>query len=684
MRKWLGHSLGLVYGKMVLSIAILVPQLLQAQHLPPDTSEAIRNLKDVVVTGQIGGEITPAKSTIKVKVLDQRQIQARGAFNLGNLLSNELNIRLNQNPILGNSLSLQGVSGQNIKILVDGVPLIGRENGNIDLNQVNLNNVERIELIEGPMSVNYGTDALGGVINLISKKPATGLRSVSANGYAESIGQFNVGFQVGFSSKKMGLQFGGGRNFFYGFPDSPAQRAKIWKPRVQYFSDASLVWFLKNGSLKWNTNFFDEKTTNKGAAVITPYEGYATDEYYYTRRLGTSVFFDQKWSGKHHLNIVASYQNYRRIRNTVYKDLVSLKEQLVANAGTQDTNYFQLWMSRGTYAFRTANRKLGYQLGYEINYESNTGSRLQNGFADMGDYNIFGSAEWKPAKRFVLRPGLRASYNTRFSAPLIPSLHIKYDLGERMVFRASYARGFRAPSLKEMFLFFVDPNHNVFGNPNLKPEESNNLQAALLFENRNTKRVWRIEPSVFLNQITNLIDLARIEGNAFQVKYLNVSELRTAALNLNSEWKTRMFQLSAAYSLTARSNSFIQQVSGAGYLYSNECRLNAGLTFEKSATAINLFYKYNGRFQTYQVNNTTQKISLSYIDAFSLFDATISKGLLKHRLSLTAGCKNLLDVMNVNASMMSGPHSGSSGNALIGMGRSYFISCRINLEWSKK
>ena len=56
--------------------------------------------------------------------------------------------------MLGNSISLQGISGQNIKVMIDGVPLIGREGGNIDLSQINLSSVERIEMIEGPMGVN--------------------------------------------------------------------------------------------------------------------------------------------------------------------------------------------------------------------------------------------------------------------------------------------------------------------------------------------------------------------------------------------------------------------------------------------------------------------------------------------------------------------------------------------------
>ena len=67
-------------------------------------------------------------------------------------------------------MSVQGLSGENVKILIDGVPVVGRLNGNVDLSQINLTNIERVEIVEGPLSVNYGTNALAGTINLITKK----------------------------------------------------------------------------------------------------------------------------------------------------------------------------------------------------------------------------------------------------------------------------------------------------------------------------------------------------------------------------------------------------------------------------------------------------------------------------------------------------------------------------------
>ena len=100
------------------------------------------NLDELIVTGQYE-ETSLNKSVYKVKIIDSKRIQSQGAFNLQQVLSNELNVRIIQDPMLGSSIKLQGVGGNNIKILIDGVPVTGRESGNIDLTQIDMNNVER-------------------------------------------------------------------------------------------------------------------------------------------------------------------------------------------------------------------------------------------------------------------------------------------------------------------------------------------------------------------------------------------------------------------------------------------------------------------------------------------------------------------------------------------------------------
>ena len=122
------------------------------------------------------------------------------------------------------------------KILIDGVPVIGRQNGGIDVAQLSLLNVERIEMVEGPLSVQYGTNALAGTINIITKKNPSKSIELSANNYYESVGHFNVGSSFGWrGNNNQTFTASAGRNFFGGWSDlntTEASRFQQWKPKI--------------------------------------------------------------------------------------------------------------------------------------------------------------------------------------------------------------------------------------------------------------------------------------------------------------------------------------------------------------------------------------------------------------------------------------------------------------------
>ena len=126
-------------------------------------------LEEVVVTGQIGDQ-NRSKSMNNFIIISKKKIENTASNNLGELLSNEALFDLNIDPALGTSLSIQGMQGNNVNILIDGIPMIGRKGSQIDLGQIDLSNIDQIEILKGPASVTYGTNSTGGVINLITKK----------------------------------------------------------------------------------------------------------------------------------------------------------------------------------------------------------------------------------------------------------------------------------------------------------------------------------------------------------------------------------------------------------------------------------------------------------------------------------------------------------------------------------
>ena len=173
----------------------------------------VLNMDEVVVTGQYTPERAD-KSIYKIDVINSRQIEQKAANNMADLLKNQSNMRVTQDGVLGTSLKMMGMSGENVKFLQDGVPLIGRMNGNFDLNQINLNNTDHVEVIEGPMSVIYGSNALAGVINIITKENKASLLNATANAYLESVGQYNFDGSLSFNRKQHGFSIDGGQLFW--------------------------------------------------------------------------------------------------------------------------------------------------------------------------------------------------------------------------------------------------------------------------------------------------------------------------------------------------------------------------------------------------------------------------------------------------------------------------------------
>ena len=644
-------------------------------------------INEVIITAQYAPN-SPEKAVHKVKIIDRKKIDAMGAQNLRDVLTNEMNIRISQDNVLGSSMSLQGVSGQNVKILVDGVPVTGRLNGNIDISQINMNNVERIEIVEGPLSVNYGTDALAGTINIITKKTQKKSVEGSLSNYYESSGNYNNTGRIGYTNKKNIVTLSGGRNYFDGWRtnDLPfhldrvhladSTRFQNWKPKEQLFGTLYYGRYIKDLKLGYTSDYFYEQIMNRGLPRL-PYYETAFDDYYTTKRVNNSVSLAGKLNKNKYLNLLFAYNHFKREKNTYYKDLTTLEQKLSENAGDQDTSVFNDITIRGSYSTTKDSSKLNYEIGYDINHEVGTGIRIKNTLQQIGDYALFSSAEYKPFSRLTFRPGVRIIYNTAYKAPVVPSFNVRYELSKNITCRFSYAKGFRAPSVKELYFFFVDINHNIIGNPNLKAENSNNFNFSANYNKKIGDILWKVDNSYFYNSISNMISLAQIKGT--QYTYFNVDKFQTLGVQLQSELAWQHFKFTVGGSYIGRYNQLAEQYPSVKFTYSPEGKCNLFYEWQKQNLTIALFYKYTGQLPSFALNENNE-IYKTKINAYNTADASISKSFLKKRINLSIGSKNLFNVKNVIGNAVgSSAHSTSSNSVSVGMGRTYFIKLDINL-----
>ncbi|MES2591855.1 MAG: TonB-dependent receptor [Bacteroidota bacterium] len=661
-------------------------------------------LNDIVITAQYSPN-SPEKSVHKIRIIDRKKIDAMAAQNLKDVLTNEMDIRISQDNILGSSMSLQGLSGENIKILIDGVAIIGRADGNIDLSQINLNNIERIEIIEGPMSVSYGTNALAGTINLITKKTQQYTFETALNTYYESSGWYNITGKTGYNKNKISLIITGGRNFFDGWnnnekiiPDFKPQladtrRYQAWKPKEQYFTDLQYIYRFKNFVLNYKAGYFYENIMNRGYPRM-PYAENAFDDYYRTYRMDQAVFVNGAVKNKNcseckqgNINLQFTFNNYKRIKNTFFKDLTTLDQVLTENPNDQDTSKFNMLGSRGTYSTSNGmsdaglggklNGEINYELGYDISVETAYGQRIKSKQQQIGDYALFTSMEYAPSEKIIVRPGLRYAYNTSYKAPIVPSLNLKYKLNNIHTLRFSYARGFRSPSLKELYFYFVDVNHYITGNELLKSENSHNFNLALNYFGNKKSAVWKTESSVFYNRIENLISLAQTAGT--QYSYINIGLFKTTGAQLNVELAYEHFKFNIGGSYTGRYNNLTKEYSVKEFSWSPEARSGVLYEFKKTNFTIGIFYKYTGQLSGFMLdeNNTVRQ---TYISDYHTADISVSKLLWKKRINITVGSKNLFDVKSINSVTSGLVHSSAGTSVPISTGRTYFIKLNLNIN----
>ncbi|MEM9822668.1 MAG: TonB-dependent receptor [Bacteroidota bacterium] len=653
------------------------------------------DIEDIVVTAQYAP--TDRKNALQnIRVITKETIAAQGATNLEQLLQQDANIRIQQDLILGSSLRLLGVGGENIKIMIDGVPVIGRLNGNIDLSQINLNNIERVEIVEGPMSVAYGTDALGGVINLITKKSMIQPHLLTINRQLETRGEqvTNVNMGIGVSENIL-VQVTAGRDEFDGF-DTDTLRSSIWNPKKQWYTEGSVRWnFAQDHYIRYAFSYFDEEVTNLGILRRPIFQPYAFDDVYLTKRFDHRLSHEGTIAKNFYLQNTLAYNDYNRESNTSRIDFDTDKISPLSS----DTTAFDAWMMRSVFASKFANFPLNFQVGVDLRYEKGQGERIldvesdQPGRSSIGDYAVFGQLRYQVFPALTLEGGLRVAKNARYDAPLIPAFNLKYQVVKPLTFRASYARGFRSPSLKELFLNFIDINHFIIGNPNLQAETSDNFQANLEFQQKMRAHDFQINANFFYNNINDRIQLFPFleeDGKLIPVSpeqsaeyaYFNManSKIRGVNLGLKYQWKFLGFEsnLSRVYTFNPISEEFPEVEA---YTPATEYSLKGSISIPPSKTQFSIFYRGNDQFISFYptIVDGEEQSRQRTVPGFTVVDCTIGQSFWNKRIQLTTGIRNLLDTQQVNV-IGGGGGTHSSGNSrAISPGRSYFINISLQL-----
>jgi len=497
------------------------------------------NLNEVVVTG------TRTEKTLKnVPVLTQvilaPQMLNTGITNVADALQKMVpGLDVSQFGTRA-SISMQGMDAKYVLFLVDGERIAGEVNGDIDYSMLNMENIERIEVIKGASSSLYGSNAIGGVINIITKKITNafdGRLYSRYSKYNELFSGGSVSFKQGILGSRTSMNLS--RTDGYDItPDSPHD----WS---------------QNPYLSFSVNQKFEITPSSRLSVI-PYFGYYRFERgNVSARPAHDLYLDLNTGlkGYYYLGNHTIDFSYYRDRYNTYNVL----EQLGNSKDRVSYDIIQTARMQGDFHISDRNSLVA---GLEYNHESLFSIRNEGGLKGESESVVYVQDDFHPGEKWNIVAGVRASYHTSYGLNAAPKVSVLYRQGP-LNFRASAGTGFRSPSLKELYMNFDHFGEwYIIGNTKLKPESSRYISGSVEFSkpwNNSSVTLYRnaLDDMITDRWLPDSVQLTR--------QYQNIASATVYGVDFLSKQKIfRGFWLSTGYSfVNSRDNETGLQLYGS-------------------------------------------------------------------------------------------------------------------------
>lgn len=510
---------------LIIAVALLTgsatfSQIHKMERSDSSMTDRSYTLNPVVVTGS--GHHQRLKSTATpVHVLSRQEIKEQGITTFDGALTRMMpQVSMAPNS-MGTFLRLNGLGNKYILILINGQKLTGDISNNVDLNRINMARVKRIEVLDGAASSLYGSDAIAGVINIITDQPTQQLVSLGSDTRVSGHGQLTENitldiFKNGFGSytsfsrdradsyRINDVEYVKGSEtetqptiapFFTGY------RANLVGQKFTYAPNEHLA---LNAGIDYSYKITDRPETRKDITGGTDYEmrykGLRWNVggiYKFTSRNSLQADFtvDRFRYGKQYDVITKDYSIGDYVQS---KKQRSMEGQLKAILGL---------MKHSTTIFGADWRK---------DYLTATSGNInQNAYTAAA----FAQHEMLFFERLTATVGLRLTYHETFNWHLTPKATLMYAPGNFRL-RATYSAGFRAPGLDELYYHYFSVNRGkaqiIFGNKDLKPEKSNYF--SLNAEYRSN--ILAVSVTGYLNRINDMVIRENIDIDATSLAML--------------------------------------------------------------------------------------------------------------------------------------------------------------------
>ncbi|MEO8412539.1 MAG: TonB-dependent receptor [Ginsengibacter sp.] len=693
-----------------------------AQKSSSDTSGKV--LDEVVITGT-RTENTISNLPLPIQVITSKTISLSGSEKLIDILQMQSSLVIANNPLgtalqgypnpFGNGIQMQGLDPAYTLILIDGEPLTGRNAGIINLGRIALGNIKQIEILKGPATSLYGSDALAGVINIISKEPKknsldfqTHYASNNTLGLtgASSIKYNNTSFQL-FANRYSGNGYDLDKNIY----------GKTVDPFIDYSFSAKMLYDINaKNKLMVSARYFSEKQINnyliyplsdpevvKGNTIETDKSAYARLQHTVNNKLNYST---SVYATSYSNNAAVYLQKNDSLYETIMLTQFLFRPEIQVNAGKNPAALFVTG------------------LGY--NFETVNSSRYSS-LKELNSWYAFVQKQIQWKEKINILAGARFDKNSLYAAQLSPKIAVGYKVSPNFIIKGSVGAGFKAPDFRQQFLNFsntligytllgarelgdglgklkrngeIDDAIDISPYANgveLSPEKSIGINVGFDYTLHNNS-VLKI--NFFRNDISNLIETYNLPfkkiNNQAIYSYENLNKVFTEGAEVNiSHNISRNISVYGSYQyLLAKDKDVLHKIKN-GEIYKRDPITNItspvtkkeykGLYNRSRNTANirlqydNVFYKatafvtakYRGRYGFDGLNNFEDGSGIldddrEFVKGFLLVNTTFSKR-LGTSWEIQSGVENILNYTN----RLQMPNI---------FGRTYFINVNFKLD----
>ena len=569
--------------------------------LPKDSLNPV-DMDEVVVTATRSERLL-GNTAVPVTLIRQQMIRQSGSLRLNDILGEQTGLFITQG--FGRGVQMQGLSPDYTLILLDGEPLIGRMGGVLDLTRLTVGNIRKIEIVKGPSSSLYGSEALAGVINIITD--GSGQRKLTADA---RYGRFNsTDLSVDGATRLGRVRLTGFVNYnsTQGYSLLPNSIQKTVEPYWRLTGQQSIAYDISDRThFKASFRQHHEDIVNsivvqnlgsqllsKGKELNNDYNITPSLSHRFSDRIKTTLRgYGSEFSSRQLLDVAGAANSYNdRFRQR----FIRIEDQTDINLGEA----FSLNIGGG-HILETV--------------RSNRYDSLETERRNTIDY-AFLQQEWRATDRFIITGGVRYDRNATYASVWSPKLAVQFRPMSNLRLNASVGRGFKAPDFRQLYLNFTNiaaGSYSVFGSlvageeirrlqadgqidqvlpafgllQDLKPETSTGLNVGLQYD---LKPGWQAKLNIFRNDIENLIltDIIAYKKNGGQIfSYLNVAEAFTQGVEVEMSAKPfNKLDVSGGYQfLITADKSVLEEIRG-GRVFKRDVSTGISSQLDRSAYA---------------------------------------------------------------------------------------------------